>query len=418
MSLSHFQTEFDKLINRAYFSHEVKSMRKDAFSKFLGTGFPSQKWEDWRFTNLSYLKNESFRISESQHTPNSILDISPYEVNGIDTIVIYNGHYQEKISSVPDGIQLMSGIEYIEQNNGKIESTEYSPFDHLNTAFMDIGMCFVVEPNTVVETPVRILFISNGENSVMVNPRVNIDLKESSTLTFIEHHVGDATSFFQNESVFLSLGPNSFVDHVRIQSNSTGTLNIDNLVVNQEIDSHYSFFQFTVGGQLGRTNIHCELNGRGSECNLNGLTLLDEENHSDINIKINHFAPNCQSSQSFKSILRDNSSGVFNGRTVVSKGAQKTDARQSNKNLLLSKKAVMYSNPQLEINTDDVKCAHASTTGELDEEALFYLRSRGLDIQTSKALMIRGFALEELELVKNKNIFDYLINLFQSWLKP
>ena len=256
----------------------------------------------------------------------------------------------------------MSGIEYIEQKNGTIDSKEYSPFDHLNTAFMDIGMCFVVEPNTVVETPVRILFISNGENSVMVNPRVYIDLKESSTLTFIEHHVGDATSFFQNESVFLSLGPNSIVDHVRIQTNSTGTLNIDNLVVNQEIDSHYSFFQFAVGGQLGRTNIHCELNGRGSECDLNGLTLLDEENHSDINIKINHFAPNCQSSQSFKSILRDNSSGVFNGRTVVSKGAQKTDARQSNKNLLLSKRAVMNSNPQLEINADDVKCAHASTT--------------------------------------------------------
>ena len=136
MSLSHFQTEFDKLINRAYFSHEVKSMRKDAFSKFLGTGFPSQKWEDWRFTNLSYLKNESFRISESQDTPNSILDISPYEINGIDTIVIYNGHYQEKISSVPEGIQLMSGIEYIEQKNGTIDSKEYSPFDHLNTCLL------------------------------------------------------------------------------------------------------------------------------------------------------------------------------------------------------------------------------------------------------------------------------------------
>ena len=145
-------------------------MRKDAFSKFLDTGLPTQKWEDWRFTNLSYLKNESFRISESQDTPNSILDISSYEVNDVDTIVIYNGHYQKEISSVPKGVQLMSGIEYYEQKNGEIESTEYSPFDLLNTAFMDSGMCFVVEPNTVVETPMRILFISNGGNSVMVNP--------------------------------------------------------------------------------------------------------------------------------------------------------------------------------------------------------------------------------------------------------
>ena len=417
MRLSQFESEFDKIINRTQFSHEVKSMRKDAFSKFLDTGLPTQKWEDWRFTNLSYLKNKSFRISESQDTPNSILDISSYEINDVDTIVIYNGHYQKEISSVPKGVQLMSGIEYYEQKNGEIESTEYSPFDLLNTAFMDSGMCFVVEPNTVVETPMRILFISNGGNSVMVNPRIYIDMKESTSLTFIEHHVGDATSFFQNESVFLSLGPNSFVDHVRIQSNSTGTLNIANLQVTQETDSHYSFFQFAVGSQLGRTNIHCELKGKGSECDLNGLALLTHANHLDDNILINHIAPNCQSNQSFKSILKDESSGVFNGRTIVQKGAQKTDARQSNKNLLLSKKAVMNSNPQLDIKADDVKCAHASATGALDEEALFYLRSRGLNIQSSKALMIRGFALEQLELVKNKKNFDYLMKLFQSWLK-
>ena len=417
MRLSHFESEFDKIINRAYFSHEVNSMRKDAFLKFMDTGFPTQKWEDWRFTNLSRLKNESFRISESQDAPHSILDISPYDINDVDTIVIYNGHYQEEISSVPKGIQLLSGIEYYEKKNGKIECKEHTPFDLFNTAFMDSGMCFVVEPYTVVETPVRILFISNGESSVMVNPRIYIDMKESATLTFIEHHVGDALSFFQNESVFLSLESNSFVDHIRIQSNSTGTLNIANLQVNQKVGSHYSFFQFAVGSQLGRTNIHCELKGKGSECDLNGLALLTHANHLDDNIQIDHIAPNCQSNQSFKFILKDESSGVFNGKTIVQKGAQKTDARQSNKNLLLSKKAVMNSNPQLDIKADDVKCAHSSATGALDEEALFYLRSRGLDIQSSEALMIRGFALEQLELIKNKNIFDYLMKLFQSWLK-
>ena len=417
MSLSHYQTEFDKMINRDYFSHEVNPLRKDAFSKFIDTGFPTQKWEDWRFTNLSHLKNKSFRISDSQDVPPHILDVSPYKINDIDTIIIYNGHYQEKLSSVPEGVQLMSGIEYFEKKNGKIECKEHTPFDLLNTAFMDIAVCFVVEPNTIVETPVRILFISDGESSVMVNPRIYIDMKESAALTFIEHHVGDALSFFQNESVFLSLESNSFVDHIRIQSNSTGTLNIANLQVNQEIDSHYSFFHFAVGSQLGRTNIHCELKEKGSECDLNGLALLTHANHLDDNIQIDHVAPNCQSNQSFKSILKDESSGVFNSRIIVQKGAQKSDAKQSNKNLLLSKKAVMNSNPQLDIKADDVKCAHSSATGALDEEALFYLRSRGLDIKSSEALMIRGFALEQLELIKNKNIFDYLMKLFQSWLK-
>lgn len=417
MSLSHFQTEFDKMINREYSSPEVNPLRKDAFLKLLDIGFPTQKWEDWRFTNLSYLKNKSFRISDSQDVPPSVLDVSPYEIDDIDTIIIYNGHYQENLSSVPEGVQLISGIEYFEKQNGKIEFKEHTPFDLLNTAFMDISMCIIVEPNMIVETPVRILFISDGESSIMVNPRVYLDMKESTKLTFIEHHVGDAFSFFQNESIFLSLGPNSIVDHIRIQSNSSGTFNIANLQVNQGTDSHYSFFQFAVGGQLGRTNIHCELEGKGSECDLNGLALLTSAKHLDDNIRVNHIAPNCRSNQSFKSILKDESSGVFNSRTIVQEGAQKSDAKQSNKNLLLSKKAVMNSNPQLEINSDDVKCAHASATGELDEKAIFYLRSRGLDIESSKKMIVRGFALELLEKIKDKNILNYLMNSLQSWLK-
>ena len=172
MSLSHFQTEFDKMINREYSSPEVNPLRKDAFLKLLDIGFPTQKWEDWRFTNLSYLKNKSFRISDSQDVPPSVLDVSPYEIDDIDTIIIYNGHYQENLSSVPEGVQLISGIEYFEKQNGKIEFKEHTPFDLLNTAFMDISMCIIVEPNMIVETPVRILFISDGESSIMVNPRV------------------------------------------------------------------------------------------------------------------------------------------------------------------------------------------------------------------------------------------------------
>ena len=416
MNVSHFQTEFDKMMNRDYFSDKVHPLRQDAFSKFLEIGLPTKKWEDWRFTNLSSISKGNFRISEIQDAPKGDLDISAYKLKDIDTIVIYNGHYQESMSSIPAEVKLLSGLEYLQNNNWEFKSSEDSPFDLLNTAFMDSGMSIVVDSNVDVEKPIRMLFISSGLESLMVTPRIHIDLGESSSLAFIEQHVGDSTSFFQNESVFISLGQNAQLDHIRIQSNSVSTANIVNIQVEQNADSGYSFFQFAEGSQLGRLNIQSELKGEGANCIINGLALSNGNQHLDHHIITDHQMPHCSSSQNFKSVLQDHSSGVFNGRTIVREGAQKTDSMQSNKNLLLSKNAIMNSNPQLEIYADDVKCAHGSSTGALDEDALFYLRSRGLDVLSAKALLIRGFATELLDLVKQDGVRDFITDRFDTWL--
>lgn len=416
MNLSNFQTEFDKMINRDYFSDKVHPMRQEAFSKFLEFGLPTKKWEDWRFTNLSSISKGKFRLSEIQDSPKGNIDISQYDMNDLETIVIYNGHYQEAMSSIPNGVQLLSGSDFLEKTNWEFNSPETSPFDLLNTAFMDSGMSIVVDQNVEVKKPIRMLFISSGLESLMVTPRFHIDLGESSSFTFVEHHVGESTSFFQNESVFITLGQNAQLDHIRIQSNSPSTVNMANLHVKQERNSTYSFFQYADGGKLGRLNIHVDLEGEGADCSLNGLALSNDHQHIDNHIITDHLVPHCTSSQNFKTVLQDKSSGVFNGRTIVRKDAQKTDSSQSNKNLLLSENALMNSNPQLEIYADDVKCAHGSSTGALNQDALFYLRSRGLDILSAKALMVRGFATELLDRVNHESIREFITQRVDQWL--
>ena len=404
MSISNYKVEFEKMLNRNYFSKSLHPYRKEAFTQLEKTGFPTQKWENWRFTNVSNISDGEFMISEISDAPQTTPDIDSYQMEGVDTVVIYNGHYQKDISSIPNGVNLLSGLEYMERKNGNFDRANNSPFDLLNTAFTDSGMCIVLEKNTLVKSPIRILFISNGDRSIMVNPRVNVDIGESSSLTFIEQHVGDATSFFQNESVFITLGDNAQLNHVRIQSNSEFTQNISNLNVNQAADSQYEFFQLVDGSKLGRSNICVQLDGENAQCNINSLTLSKNNQHIDNNIIVNHNSPQTHSTQFVKSILFDTSTGVFNGKTVVHENAQKITAQQTNKNILLSKKAKMNANPQLEIYADDVKCSHGSTTGQIDEDALFYLQSRGINKQDAMELMVTGFANEVLDKIPHPEI--------------
>jgi len=404
MSISNYKVEFEKMLNRNYFSKSLHPYRKEAFTQLEKTGFPTQKWENWRFTNVSNISDGEFMISEISDAPQTTPDIDSYQMEGVDTVVIYNGHYQKDISSIPNGVNLLSGSEYMERKNGNFNRANNSPFDLLNTAFTDSGMCIVLEKNTLVKSPIRILFISNGDRSIMVNPRVNVDIGESSSLTFIEQHVGDATSFFQNESVFITLGNNAQLNHVRIQSNSEFTQNISNLNVNQAADSQYEFFQLVDGSKLGRSDICVQLDGENAQCNINSLTLSKNNQHIDNNIIVNHNSAQTQSSQFVKSILFDTSTGVFNGRTIVHENAQKITAQQTNKNILLSKKAKMNANPQLEIYADDVKCSHGSTTGQIDEDALFYLQSRGINKQDAMELMVVGFANEVLDKIPHPEI--------------
>ena len=410
-------TEFNKILDKKYFSEELELVRKKAFDNFIDIGLPNRNLEGWRHTNLSSIKKNDFRVTEINDGPKEKIDLSQYGFESFHTIVMYNGHFQQNLSSLPKGIELLSNLEYLKQKDWTISQPDKSPFDLLNTAFMDNGTCIVVGQGIEITAPLRMLFISSGDQKLMTSPRVYIDLKRSSSITLLEQHVGECSGHLLNESMIINIDDNAGLDHVRIQNNSKTTINMGNLHVKQQRDSNYTFVQFAKGSELGRMNIFADLAGVGASSSINGLSLSNNSRHLDVNIVTNHHAPNCNSGQNFKSILKDHSSGVFNGRTVVHNGAEKTDSNQSNKNLLLSKNALMNSNPQLEIYTDDVKCSHGSTTGALEEDALFYIRSRGIDTESATSLLVHGFASEIIESVENDKIRDQIIKYFNKWLE-
>jgi Fe-S cluster assembly protein SufD len=415
MNVNDYQNEFNKIIARKYFPSRLNSTRQKAFSKFLDIGLPTKKWEDWRHTDLSFLNKNNFRISEANDASENI-DFSKYKIKNTHTLVIINGHYVEHLSDAPKELKVLTNYEYLEQNDWKQKDKKDTPFDLLNTSLCDSGMSFIIEPNTNIDKPIHILFICSGSENLIISPQVNIDISRSSSATVIEQYASETSSFFQNNCVFASLKENASLNHLRIFSNANKTINISSSYIEQSDNSNYRYFQFVDSGALQRSDIYNSLKGINSTCFLSGLTLLDDDKQSATYITTDHIMPNCTSSQNFKSVLNNKSSGVFNGRTIVREDSQKTNSKQSNKNLLLSDKATMNSNPQLEIYADDVKCAHGSTTGALDNEALFYMQSRGLDRESASSLLIRGFVIELMEEIENKDLRDYLFNKFGNWL--
>ena len=417
MNMNDYHAEFEKIISRPYFSDKINGSRTKAFEKFIKSGIPNRKWENWRHTDLSIILKEKFRVPEKIDAPNNEIDLKDFKIEGAHTFVIYNGHYQESSEPLPEGLKVLTNLEYLERNNWGNNSIEKSPFDLLNTSLCDSGISLVIDDNIELHDPIQIVFFCSSNDQLMVCPRINVDINKSSSATIIEHYIDQSELFFQNTSMVISLKDNASLNHVCIQSNTDSAVNVSNLHVSQMKDSRYNFFQFIDGGGLSRSNIYTYLENENAECFLSGITLSNKKQHFDTNIITDHISPNCTSHQNFKSVLNGNSTGVFNGRTIVRENSQKTDSRQSNKNLLLSENAMMNSNPQLEIYADDVKCAHGSTTGALDEEALFYLRSRGIDRKSASSLLIRGFVSELIDEVNNLDIKNYLFNRFDNWLK-
>ena len=416
MNYSELQIEFEKVIDREKFSDKVKPIRERAFENFMSLGFPNKKWEDWRFTNLSGFNKNSYVVTDKSHNAPTGLNLDRFHIPDMHTIVFINGHYDTELSDKIDGVKLMTSLEYDEYKNSSINFVSKCPFELLNTAFMDSGMSMVIHENNTLNKPVRFLFVTSSNENIMIFPKINIECKENSSLTFLQHSVGASNDFFVNSSISCFLGKNSSMQHIKIMGESKNGIIFNKINVQQKHNSRYDFLQFSYDSSLSRTKIEAELNGDGAECSLNGLSLSRKNQQLGTHITTNHFTPNCWSNQNFKNILLGSSSGVFNGRTIVHKDAQKTDSQQSNKNLILSKNALMNSNPQLEIYADDVKCSHGSTTGALDEDALFYLRSRGLNSIEAKKLLMRGFAIELFEDLKHEPTKNFIVNKFENWL--
>ncbi|MDG2498359.1 MAG: Fe-S cluster assembly protein SufD, partial [Flavobacteriaceae bacterium] len=361
---------------------------------------------------LKKVLKQDFSVFAKKEFAVEYKDVQPYFIHDIDSykIVFVDGKYASHLSETThEGIDIclmsaaLSKPKYqlvIENYFNKI--AEKDSLTSLNTAFSNEGAYIHITKNKLVEKPIQIIHFSTGsEVALLLQPRNLIVVDENAHVQIIERH----QSLTDNPSLTNSVteifaAKRGIVDYYKVQNDKENASLIDSTFINQERESHVSVHTFSFGGKLTRNNLNFYQNGEYIDSTLNGVTIIGNKQHVDHNTLVHHIEPNCESHQDYKGIFGDSSIGVFNGKVLVNKEAQKTNAFQANNNLLISDKASINTKPQLEIFADDVKCSHGCTIGQLDENALFYLRARGIPEKEAKALLMYAFANNVLESVK------------------
>ncbi|MCB0215152.1 MAG: Fe-S cluster assembly protein SufD [Chloroflexi bacterium] len=390
----------------------IKALRQAAVDRFAANGFPTPRLEDWRSTDVEAIYETRFAYRNAPGTVTEA-ELAPFRYAGCAQLVFVDGHYVpalSRLTELPAGIQAGSLAEALaaapERVGGQLATlarmeTPAQAFVALNTAFIRDGLYVAADRGAVAETPIQALFVSTGDDDGVCFPRNLVVADEASQLTVIETYatLGRGRHFTCGVTEAL-VGPGAVVDHYKVQKEQRSAFHVAALYVHQDRASTFDSHSVQHGGALVRNDWVAVLAGEGVSCTLNGLYVMAGEQHVDNHMLVEHVAPNCYSFELYKGILEEASSSVFNGRIFVHKGAQKTDAVQSNKNLLLSRQALAQSNPQLEIFADDVRCTHGSTVGQLDEEAVFYLRSRGIGDEAAKSILTYAFAADIVERIK------------------
>lgn len=388
-------------------SSSFHRLRKEALEVFRRLGFPSTHDEEWRYTNVSPIASTPFELAEPiRPSPGLKEEIAPYliDVAHHHRLVFLNGFFVPELSSAfPSlpGVKLynLASLSHISKSPLDAQLGRYADFQNhafvaLNTAFCSDGVVLDVAAGTDLDAPLELLFLTaNTQTATISFPRVLAILGESARAAIIESHVSlDRNGSFSNAVSELVAGPNSSLEHTRIVHNAEQAYQAG--FVRAELSSHSRFTSnlMNFGASIVRNEINPVLNGEGIECILNGLTAIDGEEHVDNHTQIDHRKPHCFSREEYKGIYGGKSHGVFDGTIIVRPQAQKTNAIQSSQNILLSPDANVDAKPQLKIWADDVKCTHGATVGQLNEDALFYIRSRGLDLHTARQILIHAFA--------------------------
>lgn len=390
----------------------IHDIRSEAIKVFEQEGFPSKNKEAWKYTSLNKIIKQNYSLFPKTESSVEYRDVKRYFLNDIDTfkVVFVDGVYSSFLSETThDSFDVcllsaaLSKPKYkpvIEAYFNKVATRE--SLTSLNTAFAKEGAYIFVPNHREVEKPIEIINFSTGkETSLMVQPRNLVVVGENAHVQIIERHQSLSDNAVLTNSVTeIFAEQRAMVDYYKIQNDNTNASLIDSTYIKQEAGSHCRVHTFSFGGNMTRNNLNFYQHGEHCESTLKGVTILEGKQHVDHNTLVHHIEPNCESHQDYKGIFGDASTGVFNGRVIVEKEAQKTDAFQQNNNLLIDDKSTINTKPQLEIFADDVKCSHGCTVGQLDEEALFYLRSRGIGQKEARALLMYAFANNVLESVK------------------
>ena len=399
---------------------EFHKLRKNAFDHFSNLNFPNNKDEEWRYTNISPLVNNNFVIPSNNIEFNDD-DISKYFLKDIDAykIIFVNGRFSSEHSDIKDleeGLEIKSIAECIKSNQkdflkylGKNADYRNDIFTSLNTAFTNDGVFLKVNSNCIIEKPIYILYLTKTEDlHLQIHPRNLIVAAKNSHFTVIEHFSStDDSTYFTNAITEIVSDENSVIDHIKLQEESRNSFHISRLEVEQKRSSNFTSHLISIGSKISRNNLNSTFKDEGGEAMMNGLFLIEEDQLFDVHSMIDHAKPHCESHEHFKGILDNSSRGVFNGKIMVRKDAQKTNAFQENNNILLSDEALINTKPQLEIFADDVKCSHGATIGQLDENAKFYLKSRGIGEEASKVILLHAFASDVINHIKVDAVKKY-----------
>ncbi len=388
----------------------VTRARQSAFERFVAHGLPTRREEEWRYTDVAAIgKRDSLAPDNIPPDPSSEAALHAWTLaqENIHLMVFVNGHYSDELSAadgLPAGAQLESLADLLDRAAELPETYfdqqhEHTIFAALNNAFTTDGAVLKLAPGTALEKPIYLLFIASGHGTA-IYPHNIVIAGEGTRATIIEHYFGMLESHnFTDTVTQISLGAGAELQHCKLVQEGSDAFHVAGIHAEQAAHSHFVSHSFALGGRLARNDITSSLSGPECQCTLDGLYLLDDKQHVDHHTRIDHLAPSGISREHYRGIMDGESHAVFNGKVVVHPHAIKTDAHQANHNLLLSRQAEVDTKPQLEIFADDVKCTHGATVGQLDDDSLFYLRSRGVDADSARSLLIYGFANDIIERV-------------------
>ena len=406
----------------------IRKLRQNAFAHFCHSGFPTQREEDWRYTSVGPIERTPFHLASEtlpHITVQQVERLRPCTLNW-NRLVFVNGFFCREFSHVSDAFEdlnIGSVREAIVSKSNQLASylAQYVRYDQngftaLNTAFIQDGAFVYVPEGKVLERPLELVFISTSRETVsgtvLAQPRNLIVVGPSSRATIVESYVSiDQETYCNNVVTEIILEESASLEYLRLQKESGRAYHVSTTKVNQAKDSVFSSTCVDLGGILVRNDLHVDLQEEGAKCFLNGLYLTSNEQHVDNHTLINHPRPKGTSQQLYKGILDGRSTAVFSGKIFVHQDAQKTDAHQTNKNLLLSEEATADTKPQLEIYADDVKCTHGAAVGQLDKDSLFYLKSRGIGENEARNILSYAFANEVAQRIKIPSIRAQLNDL-------
>ena len=394
----------------------VQDLRDKAAVRFAALGFPTVRDEDWRFTNVAPIAATEFEVASDALVEPSDLDALPY-TSATYRIAIVNGRFSQALSrlhDLPKGVRAGSltaaaaeHSDVVPRYYGQLAEFHGRGFVALNTALAADGAYLYIPEGAIIEAPIEILFISAGDASslAMSQARTLIVAGERSQVRVVETYAAlRGGTYFTNAVTEVFAGENAIVDHYKVQQEGIEAFHVATMQINAQRSANVSTHSFSLGGKLVRNDVNAVLDGEGAEVTLNGLYLADGDRLVDNHTVIDHAKAHCPSHEIYKGIIGGNARAIFNGKIIVRQDAQKTDAKQTNRALLLSDSASINTKPQLEIFADDVKCTHGATIGQLDEEAIFYLRARGLTHFEARDLLIHAFAGEVIDRVKIEDL--------------